>query len=70
MTLSKNAFALHGWLAYWRDRMAGARDHTALESIASECDATAQDWVTQAYLDKARQAYMNRKTALDRRLKG
>lgn len=67
---TKNAFALHGWLAYWRDMMGGAKDHAALESVASECDATAPEWVTQAYLDKARIAYQARKAALDRRLKG
>lgn len=70
MTLSKNAFALHGWLTFWRDRMAGARDHAALESIASECDATAPDWVNQEYLNKARQSYMFRKESLNRRIKG
>lgn len=70
MTLTKNAFALHGWLTYWRDRMAGAKDHAALESVASECDMTAPDWVTQDYRIKARHAYMLRKESLDRRLKG
>lgn len=70
MTLTKNAFALRGWLAYWRDRMAGCRDHAALESVASECDATAPDWVTQEYLTKARIAYQAHKGTLDRRLKG
>lgn len=70
MSLSKNDFAQHGWLCVWRDRMAGAKDHSSLESVASECDATAPAWVTQAYLNKARLAYQARKESLDRRLKG
>lgn len=70
MSLTKNAFALNGWLHYWRDKMASAKDHAALESLASECDATAPTWVTQAYLFKARDAYHARKESLNRRLKG
>ena len=70
MSLSKNAFALRGWLTYWRDRLGVAPDHTTLEAVASECDATAPDWVTQAYLFKARDAYQTRKRLLDTKLKG
>lgn len=70
MSLTMNAFALRGWLAYWCDRIASAKDHAALESVASECDATAPDWVTQDYRIKARIAYQAHKAAFDRRLKG
>ena len=70
MTLSKNAFALHGWLIYWRDRFGAAKDHAALEAVASECDTTAPDWVSQEYLFKARHAYQTRKRVLDAKLKG
>lgn len=70
MTISKNAFALHGWLAYWCGRIAGCRDHAALASVARELDTTMPAWVTQEYLAKARIAYQAHKAALDRHLKG
>jgi len=70
MTLSKTAFAMHGWLAYWRDRFGTAKDLVALESAASECDATAPEWVSEEYLFKARDAYQLRRRIFAEKLKG
>jgi hypothetical protein len=70
MSLSKNAFALRGWLQYWGDKFAGAKDHASLEHAASECDMSAPEWVTQEYLFKARELYFLAKERLDKRLKG
>lgn len=70
MTLTKTAFALKGWAQYWGDRFAAAKTLADLESAASECDATAPDWVTQEYLFKARDSYILRRQRFESALKG